>query len=246
MQAVILAGGEGTRMKPFTNTAPKPMVPIDGKPLIDWQLAQLRANGITDVVVYESYLPKVLQEHLGDGSQFGMKIEHRVLSLGRGSAGCIKDALQRLPDEQQDLPILCGDIISDINLAAMIKQHESDRPYLTLAATEHRTPYGRARAAGKRILSFDEKPTDWENTGVYVVWKGAQKRMPDSGNFSTDYIEPLITRGLHVYKYPHEGYWWDVRDMSVVSEIESSTKVIEGKIQLVDENAHTGKSIEAK
>ena len=96
------------------------------------------------------------------------------------------------------------------------------------------------------MLSFNEKPTDWESTGVYVIWKGAEKRMPDNGNFSTDFIQPSIDRGLHVYRYLHEGYWWDVRNPDVVTEIESSTKVIEGKIQLAGENAHTGKSIEAK
>ena len=99
MEAIILTGGRGERMRPFTDTAPKPMVPIQGRPLIFHQLSQLREAGIQKVTIYESYLPEAIQGYLKNGVP-GMAIEHRVLDLTNGSAGCVKAADLRLPPAQ--------------------------------------------------------------------------------------------------------------------------------------------------
>lgn len=243
MQAIILAGGRGERMRPFTDTSPKPMVPIAGKPLIEHQLTQLKEAGITNVVVYESYLPEVLQEHLGDGSKLGMQIEHRVMPFEAGSAGVIKDAMGKLPEGQNDAVVLFGDIFSDIDLAEMVAQHLKDRPHATIAMMEHRNPFGVASSSdGKTISRFEEKPKTFESTGVYVVSKEMGNLIPESGDFSKGAIQPMIDRGYHFYIFPHSGYWWDVRSMDVVAEIER--EVSEGRISL--ERPQVGGSSEVK
>ena len=240
MQAIILAGGRGERMRPFTDTYPKPMVPVLGKTLIAHQLSQLEANGIIDVVVYGSYLQQKLQAYLGDGSNFGVSIEHRVADFDLGSAGVIKEALTKLPESEQDALILYGDIFSDINLKALVKDHRSEpRPYATLAVLEHKNPFGVAKMSGSLIDSFEEKPTTYENAGIFVVSREMANQLPDQGDFSSHGMQVMIEKGYHFHGFVHSGYWWDVRSLDVVSEIEEHFAQ-EGKIRGETSSAGSG------
>ena len=212
------------------------MVPINGRPLIDYQLDQLRRNGIKDVKVYESYLADILKDHLGNGSKLGMKIEHREQPFDAGSLGCIQDALMNLPEGENNLLVMYGDIFSDVNLREMTRQHLLDRPHATVAFVEHKNPYGVASSDdGVLISRFEEKPTNYENTGICIVSKEIANKIPDAGDFFGHAIQPIIKRGFHVYIYKHTGYWWDVRSMEIAKEIGEEIK--EGRINLEQHSA---------
>lgn len=231
MQAIILAGGRGERMRPFTDSYPKPMVPILGKTLIAYQLSQLETSGIRDVVVYGSYKQDVLWAYLEDGSDFGVSVEHRTADFTLGSAGVIKDALIKLPEGEQDALVLYGDIFSDIDVAALVKDHQTEpRPYATLAVLEHKSPFGVAKMSGPLIDSFEEKPTTHENAGIIVVSREMANQLPDEGDFSTQGMQSMIERGYHFHGIVHKGFWWDVASLEVVSEIENHFRQ-EGKIR---------------
>lgn len=233
MQAIILAGGRGERMRPFTDSAPKPMVPILGKPLIVHQIEGLKRCGIIDIVIYESYLPDVIRNELGDGSGLGVRIEHREVDFSLGSAGVVKDALQKLPDGENDAVVLFGDILSDIDYTDLLAQHDrSPKVFLTIAGKEERSRYGIMKfGEGNQVTSFREKELGYIVMGVYVVNRHLAREIPDHGDFSHDAIDRIKKEQvIQVRGYNHEGYWWDVASLEVIGEIEEFFRAREGQI----------------
>jgi mannose-1-phosphate guanylyltransferase/phosphomannomutase len=176
MKAVVMAGGEGSRLRPLTLHRPKPLVPVVNKPVMQHILELLAHHGIRDIVVTLHYLAEEIEEYFGDGSEFGVNLEYTVEDTPLGTAGSVKKAQHLLRDDT--FLIISGDALTDVDLTALIQYHRERRSLATLCLTRVESPleYGVVITdnAG-RIRRFLEKPewsevfSDTVNTGIYVL-----------------------------------------------------------------------------
>jgi len=175
MQAVIIAGGEGTRLRPLTSTTPKPMLPIANKPMIGHVIELLAAHGVTDIIVTVAYLGNAIRNYLGDGSEFGVSVRYLQEETPLGTAGAVAHARHLV---RGTFLVLSGDVLTDINLGEAIQfhQHRNAKATMVLTAVDAPTEFGIvATDATGRVEQLIEKPTwgevftDTVNTGIYVL-----------------------------------------------------------------------------
>jgi mannose-1-phosphate guanylyltransferase len=216
MQAVILAGGEGTRLRPLTSTVPKPVVPLVDRPFIVFLLEWLHAHGVDDVVVACGFGATSVRNVLGDGSQFGLRLRFVEEPEPRGTGGALKYAEPFL-DER--FLMLNGDVLTDIDLRAQIAQHEQTgaRATLALVAVPDPSAYGLVRLAeDQSVREFVEKPgadeidTDLISAGAYVLERSVLDLIPAERNVSIEReVWPqLVCEGL--FGYVASAYWLDI------------------------------------
>ena len=217
MQALILVGGEGTRLRPLTSTMPKPIVPLAGQPFITYMLEWLRSHGVDDVVLACGFLPDRLREVLGDGGQLGIRLRYVEEPEPLGTGGALKFS-EDLLDER--FFMLNGDTLTDIDLTAQLAQHERTgaRGTLALIGVDDPSSYGLVRLAPDRsVKGFLEKPspdqidTNLINAGAYILEREVLAEMPPAGtnvSIERDVFPKLVGRGL--YGYPHDAYWLDI------------------------------------
>jgi mannose-1-phosphate guanylyltransferase len=216
MQAVILVGGEGTRLRPLTSTVPKPVVPLVDRPFISFMIEWLREHGIDDVIMSCGFLATSVRNVLGDGSDLGIRLRFIEEPDPRGTAGALKFAESML-DER--LLMLNGDVLTDIDLTAQIAQHEATgaRATLALVPVPDPTAYGLVSLADDNSVSdFVEKPssdridTNLISAGAYVLEREILDLVPPDRNVSIEReVWPkLIGDGL--YGFASERYWLDI------------------------------------
>lgn len=208
MKALLLAAGEGTRLRPLTLTRPKPMVPLDDEPVIAYSLAWLRANGVTDVAINVNYKPESLVEFVGDGSRFGLSVTYSVETELLGSSGALVPLRRELGSEQEFI-VLYGDVLTDLDLAPVIEQHRQSSADFTMTLTEVDDPTRAGIAdvdADGWVRRFKEKPARDEvfsslaNAGIYVVGPKVWEYLPAAGkhDFGGDVIPAMINGGAKV------------------------------------------------
>ncbi|MBV8542852.1 MAG: nucleotidyltransferase family protein [Pseudonocardiales bacterium] len=207
-QAVILAGGQGSRLKPYTDTRPKPMVEIAGRCIIDHQLEWLAEAGVTDVVVSAGHLHEVLTEHLSATTRptrVTTVVEERP--LGRG--GGLKYAGRHLPAPDEAWYGLNGDIWTRFDLGAMAAYHAQREVVATIGLARPRIPWGVVDVdEGGRVTDFVEAPPSPYpvNGGVYVFAAEIMDLLPDTGDHERSTF-PLLARQRRLAGFPIEGYW---------------------------------------
>ena len=218
MQAVILVGGEGTRLRPLTSTVPKPVIPLVDRPLIVHLLEWLRRHGVDDVVLSCGFLATSVHNVLGDGSRWGLRLRFVEEPEPRGTAGALKYA-EDLLDER--FLMLNGDVLTDLDLSAQLAQHEQTGATGTLALVPVPDPsaYGLVSLAEDRtVREFVEKPpadaildTNLISAGAYVLERSVLELVPPDRAVSIEReVWPrLVGRGL--YGFPHDdAYWLDI------------------------------------
>jgi mannose-1-phosphate guanylyltransferase len=216
MQAVILVGGEGTRLRPLTSTVPKPVVPLVDRPFIAYMLEWLARHGVDDVVMSCGFLATAVRNVLGDGSQYGLRLRFIEEPEPRGTAGALKYAEDLLDDR---FLMLNGDVLTDIDLTAQIAQHDASGATATLAlvAVDDPTAYGLVRVRDDHaVKEFVEKPsvdqidTKLISAGAYVFERAVLDRIPPDRNVSIEReVWPqLIGDGL--YGFAADAYWLDI------------------------------------
>lgn len=218
MKAVIMAGGKGTRLRPLTCRLPKPMVPLLGRPCMEYIIELLKRHGITDIAVTVQYLPHVIKDHFGNGSGFGVRLHYFEETVPLGTAGSVKNAEEFL---DETFLVISGDGLTDFDLTQAIAFHKAKQAIGTLVLTQVDIPleYGvvMTRQDGS-IVRFLEKPgwnevfSDTVNTGIYVLEPEilnlfARGREFD---FSRDLFPLVLHNGLPLYGYVAEGYWSDI------------------------------------
>ena len=219
MKALLLAGGQGTRLRPLTLQTPKPIVPIFDRPFLYYQLDLLRrVPEIDEVILSLNYQPLRIEEIFGDGRDLGIRIRYLVEPEPLGTAGAIKYAEQYLPDS---VVVFNGDVLVGIDLAAVIRLHRERgaRATIVLTPVENPTAYGLVEtAADGRVRRFLEKPTQDEitcdtiNAGIYVLEPDTFDRIPAGQPWSIErsYFPSLVERGELFMAYVHRGYWIDI------------------------------------
>jgi mannose-1-phosphate guanylyltransferase len=216
MQALILAGGEGTRLRPLTSTVPKPVVPLVDRPFIAFMLDWLRGHGVDDVIMSCGFLASGVRNVLGDGSAYGLRLRYVEEPQPLGTGGALKFA-ESLLDER--FLMLNGDVLTDLDATAQLALHDQRAARATLALTpvEDPTAYGLVRTLDDgSVTGFVEKPsTDQIDThnisaGIYVLERSVLELLePDQpASIERDVFPRLVGEGL--YGYVGEGYWLDI------------------------------------
>jgi len=216
VQALILAGGEGTRLRPLTTTHPKPVVPLVDRPFIGFMLDWLRGHGVTDVVMSCGHMADGVKRVLGDGSAFGVSLQFVEEPRPLGTGGALKFAEDVLEDR---FLMLNGDVLTDIDLTAQLRQHEETgaRATLALYPVEDPSAYGLVRLAGDRqVTEFVEKPSadqiDTNNisAGAYVLERSVLDLLEAGrpASIERDVFPRLVGHGL--YGFVGGGYWMDI------------------------------------
>ena len=211
LQAVIMAGGYGTRLRPLTEEVPKPMLPIGDRPLMELIIGQLRRNGIKTVNIATHYLPDKIKEHFGDGSNFGVELNYVTEDSPLGTAG----ALSLMQAPENPLLIINGDILTGVNFKAMLDFHRENESVLTVAVRKYdmNVPYGVVESDGSAVRTLREKPllTFLVNAGIYLLEPLAHRYIPNGRSSNmTDLIEKLISDGQRVTSFPIVEYWLDI------------------------------------
>ncbi|MCL4544576.1 MAG: sugar phosphate nucleotidyltransferase [Chloroflexi bacterium] len=238
MLAVVMAGGEGSRLRPLTLNRPKPMVPILNIPVMEHIINLLKRHNITDIVVTVHYLASVIEDYFGDGSDFGVRIRYALEEVPLGTAGSVKNAQHMLTEP---FLIISGDALTDINLTAALAYHESRRAKATLVLVRVENPleYGVVIPdEDGRVQRFLEKPSwgevfsDTVNTGIYVLDPSVLDLIPVGVpfDFSSEVFPRLLANGDPMFGYVAEGYWCDVG--SLPDYLRASFDLAEGRVDL--------------
>ena len=211
VQAVVMAGGFGTRLRPLTEDIPKPMLPIGDKPLLERLVGQLRSAGIRRVNVTTHYLRGQIETHFGDGSAFGIEMHYVNEEKPLGTAGGV--GLMDAPNTP--LLVMNGDLLTDVNFVEMYNYHRQQQALLTVAVRryEFTVPYGVVESEDSLVTGLVEKPSlgFFVNAGIYLLEPGAFAMIPENEHFHmTDLITKLIEQGARVASFPIHEYWLDI------------------------------------
>jgi len=257
MKAVVMAGGEGSRLRPLTSRRPKPLVPVAGTPIMEHILTLLREHGITEVVVTLQYLGAEIRNHFGDGEDMGMTIEYVVEDQPLGTAGSVRNAEHLLRDDA--FLVISGDALTDIDLSGIIAQHRDRNADATIVLYSVPNPleYGVViTEPDGTVRRFLEKPSwgevfsDQANTGMYVI----EPRVLDyikpgfAHDWAQDVFPTMLRRHDRLFGLVAQGYWCDVG--TIQSYLQANWDALEGRVRcripgrLHDGNVWIGEGVE--
>jgi mannose-1-phosphate guanylyltransferase len=237
VQAIVLVGGEGTRLRPLTLSTPKPALTLVDRPFLAYMVEWLAGHGVTEVVLACGFLPDVLREALGDGELAGARVRYVAEPEPRGTAGAIRYAADQLGDDLDDRFLaLNGDVLTDLDLAALLRAHEGRgaRATLGLHPVEDTSAYGLVGAGPRgEVLEFLEKTGEVApgevNAGMYVLESSVLGLIPPGENVSIerDVFPRLVGEGLHGLRL--DGYWMDIGTPD--RYLQASWDILEGRVK---------------
>lgn len=221
MKAVIMAGGEGTRLRPLTLGRCKPMTPLLGRPVMEHIIGLLKKHGVEEICVTLCCKPQGVKDYFGGGERLGVRLTYLVEEEPLGTAGSVKRCMDCLGGE--DFLVISGDCVCDLDLSQAVRFHAQAGGAATLVLYRHPSPleYGLVLTDSiGRIERFVEKPawgqvtTDLINTGIYLLSREAMEYVPEEGpfDFGRDLFPALLREGVPLYGCPLEGYWCDMGD----------------------------------
>jgi mannose-1-phosphate guanylyltransferase len=220
MKAVLLVGGEGTRLRPLTYTTTKAMVPVLNKPFIEYQIRHLQSHGIADIILAMGYKPDSIKNYFKNKSDVSSKIFYSIEQEPLGTAGAVKNTIS-LVDRNEAFFVLNGDVFTDIDLTDMLNFHRAKRAQVTIALTpvDDPTQFGVVELdSHKQVLRFLEKPSREEvtsnliNAGIYIIEPCILERIPINKRFmfERDVFPQIISGGEPMFGYPATAYWIDM------------------------------------
>ena len=221
MKAIILAGGRGKRLRPITDKIPKPLIPINGKPLIERTIKYLKKYGITEIIISSGYKSDLIEKFLKNKKNFGCEIIFSNEKTPLGTGGAIKKALKHVDGES--FLVLNGDIVTNIDLKKILRKPN------TIAANELKTKFGTMEIKKNKILKFNEKKdvSDvWMNPGIYHLSKNIEKIIPKKGSLE-GIVFPKMARKktLKTVKFKN-ALWYSIDSHK---DIEECSKEIKSK-----------------
>jgi mannose-1-phosphate guanylyltransferase/phosphomannomutase len=221
VKAVVMAGGEGTRLRPLTSNQPKPMVPIVGKPCMEHILELLRRHGFDDVVVTLAFMPQAIRSYFGDGDALGLNIEYSIEELPLGTAGSVRLASGKL---DETFLVISGDALCDVDIGSLVARHQEVGAAVTIGLKHVDNPLEFGIVVTDedgKVERFLEKPSwgqvfsDTINTGIYVLDPEVLAHVPADGpfDFSKELFPLLLEMGRPIYGHVLEGYWQDIGNL---------------------------------
>lgn len=238
MQAVILVGGEGTRLRPLTYVTPKPMVPLFGVPFLERTIARLRGAGVTDVILASGYLPTAIRDHFGSGDGVGVRLSYFVEDVPLGTAGAIRNVASTIDGT---FFVLNGDVLTSLDLRRMLAFHRAHGGVGTLHAIRVDDPSAFGcilRDESDRVTRFVEKPprdaapTSEVNAGTYLLEPAIFDAIPlgRAVSIERETFPELLARGELLNSYVTRDYWLDVGRPA--QYLQAHTDVLDGKLSL--------------
>jgi mannose-1-phosphate guanylyltransferase/phosphomannomutase len=249
VKAVILAGGEGTRLRPLTSNQPKPMMPLVNKPMMEHIVRLLAEHGFDDIVVTVAFLANQIRNYFGDGSEFGVTLRYATDETPLGTAGSVRNASAELDDT---FLVISGDVLTDIDLTAFVDQHREAGAFASIALKRVENPleFGIVitRPDGS-VERFLEKPTwgqvfsDTANTGIYVLEPGVFDFIPDAEvvDFSGDVFPAVLEKDLPLLGQVVEGYWEDVGTLEAY--VSAHQDVLDQRVSVEIEGFQMGEGV---
>ncbi|MGZ4754621.1 MAG: sugar phosphate nucleotidyltransferase [Acidimicrobiia bacterium] len=249
MKAVILAGGEGTRLRPLTSNQPKPMMPVANRPMMEHIVRLLAEHGFDDIVVTVAFLANHIRTYFGDGSDFGVRMRYATEDSPLGTAGSVRNAADEL---DETFLVISGDVLTDIDLSAFVKAHRSTGAAGSIALKRVDDPveFGIVITHDDgSIERFLEKPTwgqvfsDTINTGIYVLEPEVFDFIPKGEivDFSGDVFPAVLKRGKPLFGYVAEGYWEDVGTLEAY--LRAHQDILDGKVNLEIDGFRMGEDV---
>jgi mannose-1-phosphate guanylyltransferase/phosphomannomutase len=238
VKAVIMAGGEGTRLRPLTSNAPKPLLPLVDKPMMEHIVELLRTHGFDDIVVTVAFMANAIRNYFGDGSEFGVRMAYATEEQPLGTAGSVRNAMDHLTER---FLVISGDVLTDIDLSAIVKFHEEREALATIGLAHVENPLEFGIVITKEdgsIERFLEKPTwgqvfsDTINTGIFVLEPEIFEYIaPDQPvDFSSEVFPALLKDGKPLYGAITDGYWEDVGTLDAY--ISAHRDILDGKVKV--------------
>ena len=225
MKTVIMAGGKGTRIASVKSDVPKPMIPIAGKPILEWQIECLRTQGLTDISLVIGYLGHVIEEYFGDGSKFGVKIDYFVEDYPLGTAG----ALFKM-NLQEDFLLLCGDVILDVDFTRFIEFHRSNKAWASLMAHPNGHPYDSSLLVTEILPPqvLGGNPVDTHRVVKWMNKEDERMYYKNRVNAGIEIISPELLRG-RIFAYDTPEYIKDMGTPDRYYEVEKD--ILSGKVK---------------
>lgn len=238
MKAVVMAGGEGTRLRPLTSNQPKPMVPICGKPCMEHILDLLRGHGMDEVVVTLAFMPQAIRTYFGGGESLEIDLDYSVEEQPLGTAGSVKLAQARLDDT---FLVISGDALCDVDLTALVEAHRAKGAAVTigLVSVDNPLEFGIVVTDEEgRVERFLEKPSwgqvfsDTINTGIYVLQPEVLRHVPEDRpyDFSKELFPLLLEMGRPIYGHVLDGYWQDIGNLEQFRQ--ANFDALDGRVRL--------------
>ena len=219
--ALTIAGGRGERLRPLTDNRPKPMVEINGKPIISYQVDWMRAQGVTDVVFLCGYMGEMIQSYFGDGSKYGITAHYSFEDSPLGRGGALKQGLSMVPANAKNVLVANGDVITNQPLEPIAELHENSGSMGTMMLVPYPSQYGVVESDNQDIVTqFIEKGNlpFWINAGVYLFDRQIESLLPDIGDHETTTFQDLAKQGkLSAYK--SKMMWTSIESPKDLSDI---------------------------
>lgn len=215
MQTIILAGGRGSRLDPYTRILPKPLFPIGDKPIAAILVLQLKRAGADEIIMCLGYLADLLRTYFRDGDDFGMTIRYSEETEPLGTAG----PLRKVTDLQEDFLVVNGDELTTLDFRALYEHHLAMKADMTVAVQMKKTQssFGVLEVKDGQVTAYSEKPTQnyWASMGIYVLNKRVLSFIPENEKFDMpDLVRGLLQEGAQVVSYESQDLWFDIGTMS--------------------------------
>ena len=215
MQTIILAGGRGTRLDPFSRILPKPLFPIEDKPIAEILVHQLQLAGFNEIIMCLGYLADFIKLYFQDGSDFGLTIRYSVETDPLGTAG----PLRMVNDLEENFLVVNGDELTTLDFRALYEHHLALKADMTVAVQKKSvsSSFGVLEIKDGQVTSYTEKPTInyWASMGIYVINKRVLSLIPENERFDMpDLVQRLLAEQAQVVSYESEDLWFDIGTMS--------------------------------
>lgn len=222
MQAILLAGGKGERLRPFTADRPKAMVEVLGVPLLGYQLQWLQAQAVTDIIISCGYRHEVIEDYFGTGEKWGVRIQYAVEAQPLGRGGALKLAFGLLREGEDVCLATNGDVLTNVRIKPLLQAHRESGCLATVVLAPFISPYGIVEVdADDRVVAFHEKPElpYWVNAGIYVLAREIERLLPDQGDHE-DTTFPRLAAERNLGAFKSRSYWRAVDTMKDLSEVQ--------------------------
>jgi NDP-sugar pyrophosphorylase family protein len=219
--ALTIAGGRGERLRPLTDNRPKPMVEINGKPIISYQVDWMRAQGVTDVVFLCGYMGEMIQSYFGDGSKYGITAHYSFEDSPLGRGGALKQGLSMVPANAKNVLVTNGDVITNQPLEPIAELYENSGSMGTMMLVPYPSQYGVVESDDQDIVTqFIEKGNlpFWINAGVYLFDRQIESLLPDIGDHETTTFQNLAKQGK-LSAYRSKMIWTSIESPKDLSDI---------------------------